>query len=315
MSDNASPSDPDAANQALLAALKRLLSPLATLALSRGLPHAAVDELLRQAFVQAAFDAHPDLAAHRRSSRVSAATGLHRREVQRLLTTPDQPHQTSRSVAEEVVAHWRGDKAYRTSDGTQRALPRVGPKPSFEHLAQTVTRDVHPRTLLEELLRLQGVTWDQASDTVTLRREGFVPSQDAARMAAFLADNAGDHVQGAVDNMLQGGRRHFEQAVFADGLSAESVAEFKALVDVQWRALLGTMVPKLEAMVERDRKGQEDARTHRIRLGMYGFDADVAPLAVPALATRKRALRAPSTRVAKAQAPGRLPSKATRGKP
>ena len=36
-----------------------------------------------------------------------------------------------------------------------RALPRVGPAPSFESLAQEVTRDVHPRALLEELLRLK----------------------------------------------------------------------------------------------------------------------------------------------------------------
>jgi Family of unknown function (DUF6502) len=286
VSDTASPTDPDASNQALLAALKRLLSPLATLAVSRGLPHAAVDELLRQAFVQAAYDAHPDLAAHRRSSRVSAATGLHRREVQRLLAAPDQPHKTSRSVSAEVFTHWRSDKAYQTSDGTPYALPRMGPAPSFEHLAQTVTRDVHPRTVLEELLRLQVVDWHQASDTITLRHDGFVPSQDAARMAAFLADNAGDHVQGAVDNMLQGGRRHFEQAVYADGLSAASVTEFKALVDVQWRGLLGAVVPALEAMVERDEKTKDDAVKHRVRLGLYGFDAEDPPPLIAAKAVK-----------------------------
>jgi hypothetical protein len=319
LSDHEPPNAPDASNQALLAALKRLLSPLATLAVSRGLPHAAVDELLRQTFVQAAFDAHPDLAAHRRSSRVSAATGLHRREVQRLLAAPDQPHKASRSVSAEVFTRWRGDKAYQAADGTPCALPRIGPAPSFEHLAQSITRDVHTRTVLEELLRLQVVAWDEASDTVTLRRDGFVPSQDAARMAAFLADNAGDHVQAAVDNMLQGGRRHFEQAIYADGLSAASVAEFKALVDVQWRGLLGAMVPALQAMVERDERATSDASKHRVRLGLYAFDAVDPPLATapPAPATtpkRKQSLRTTRPTTTKASAP-RVSAKAVKGKP
>ena len=54
-----------------------------------------------------------------------------------------------------VFAHWRSDKRYRKRGGAPRTLPRVGPAPSFESLAQEVTRDVHPRALLEELLRLK----------------------------------------------------------------------------------------------------------------------------------------------------------------
>ncbi|HEY0821857.1 MAG TPA: hypothetical protein VGD46_23985 [Rhizobacter sp.] len=68
---------------AVLAACRALLTPLAELAIARGLHHADLDELLRAAFVDAALAAHPDVTPHRAVSRVSTATGLHRREVSR----------------------------------------------------------------------------------------------------------------------------------------------------------------------------------------------------------------------------------------
>ena len=44
--------------QALQEALRRLLLPMAQLGVARGLPYAAVEELFKQAYVQAAGDAH-----------------------------------------------------------------------------------------------------------------------------------------------------------------------------------------------------------------------------------------------------------------
>jgi len=70
---------------ALLAALRGVVEPLALLAVQRGVPYAAVDELMRRAFVGAADAAHPDMLAHRKVSRLSTATGINRREVARLL--------------------------------------------------------------------------------------------------------------------------------------------------------------------------------------------------------------------------------------
>ena len=68
-----------------MAALARLLAPLAQLAVAKGLPYAVLDDLMRSAVVATAHAAHPGLPEHRRTSRVSAATGLNRREVNRLL--------------------------------------------------------------------------------------------------------------------------------------------------------------------------------------------------------------------------------------
>jgi Family of unknown function (DUF6502) len=273
--------DPDAA---LVAALARLLAPLARLAVAKGLPYAVLDELLRSAVVSTAHAAHPGLPEHRRASRVSAATGLNRREVHRLLAlqakagaAPSPP----RSPAAMVFAHWRSSAAYRTRAGAPRVLPRTGPAPSFESLAHEVTRDVHPRALLEELLRLNLALHDAQRDTVTLARADFVPRGDAQRMLQWLGANVGDHLAGAVANLIDSAPRHADQAIAAEGLSAASVAQVRPLLQAHWQRLTQELVPLLERLIEQDaaRSTPENPNTHRVRFGLYGFDTAPAPTA------------------------------------
>ncbi|MDH4062194.1 MAG: DUF6502 family protein [Aquincola sp.] len=277
--------DPAAAHEsALHAALERLLGPLARLAVARGVPFAVVDEMLRAAFVATAHAAHPGLPEHRRTSRVSAATGLNRREVNRILAAKataqgvqeaaEAAPAPPRSPAAMVFAHWRSDAAYRTRAGVPRVLPRTGPAPSFESLAHEVTRDVHPRALLEELLRLQLATHDTVRDTVALSREAFVPRGDMARMAQWMGANVGDHMQAAVANLLGRKPEYFEQAIAAQGLSAESVAQVRPLLQAHWQRLTEELVPLLERLIEQDaaRTGSDNPNSHRVRLGLYGFD-------------------------------------------
>ena len=281
-----------AEDEALREALERLLLPLAQLAVARGVPYAVIDEALRTAFVSVAHAAHPGLPEHRRASRVSAATGLHRREVNRLLEAAAEPQSKApaRSPAAMVFAHWRADKRYRTRGGAPRALPRSGPAPSFESLAQEVTRDVHPRALLEELLRLKLASLDAERDVITLTEEAFVPRGDAPRMLAYLGANVGDHLQAAVANVLGHQPAHFEQAIAADGLSAASLEQVRPLLREHWRRMTEELVPVLEKLIEVDAAQAGNDNTHRVRLGLYGFDAESprAPETPPAAARAPR---------------------------
>lgn len=268
------PPGPGPEQQALQAALAGLLGSVARLAVARGLPYAAVEEMLRKAFVRSASDAHPGLPEHRKVSRISTTTGINRREVTRLVQQQLQQAEAAppRSPASEVFAHWRTQPAYRGADGHPLALPRHGPAPSFEALAHEVTRDVHPRSLLDELVRLGLVLWDEVADTVTLQRETFVAKGDLARQLGYLGHNVGDHLRAAVDNVLGGNQRlHFEQAIFADGLSAESMEAVRPAVHAQWQALLQALVPALEARVEAD-AALEPTPQGRLRVGLYTYN-------------------------------------------
>lgn len=268
---------------ALQTALAGLMASVARLGVARGLPYADVEEMLRLAFVQAAARAHPGLPETRKVSRISTTTGLNRREVARLVHHQERgAAPRSRSVASEVFTHWRTQPPFTGANGEPLALPRHGPAPSFETLAQTITRDVHPRSLLDELCRLGLATWDEAADTVALVRETFVARSDTARQFGFLGDNVGDHLRAAVDNVLGGDDRlHFEQAVFADGLTAESIASVRPAISAQWQALLRALVPALEARVEADATTQP-APQGRLRVGLYTYhEGAAAPTPVP----------------------------------
>jgi Family of unknown function (DUF6502) len=291
------PPAPTTDDEALLQALRAVLQPLAKLAVARGMTYAPVDEIVRQVFVQAADEAHPELLPHRKVSHVATVTGLHRREVTRLVQAlrdgSAKDGARPRSLVNELYTHWLSDPAYRDRKGAPRVLPRQGPAPSFESLAHAITRNVHPRTLLDELLRLGLVQLDADKDRVSAVREAIVPRGDVQRMLGYLGANVGDHLAGAAANVQADGGRHFEQAVSARGLSPDSIAEARGLIRNQWKTLLSTMVPALETMVARD-AGRPDAQ-QRLRVGLYSFDEGHAPqtaaAALPAAAPKPRRKR------------------------
>jgi Family of unknown function (DUF6502) len=274
MSSTLSTDTPSAAlnaeQQALLDAVDAMLLPLADLCLAKGVTIQSIEQRMRMAMVQSALKAHSQLSSTRLTSRISASTGLARREVARLQDdSNDTPARQPRpSSATEVFTRWLANPSLRDADGKPRPLPRLGPVPSFERLAQSVTQDVHPRSLLDELCRLGVVTWDKATDLVQLQNNAFVPQGDWARMTAFLGDNVGDHLRAATANVLGTGKEHLEQAIFADELSTHSLQAFRALMGKQWSELLQSLTPQLEQLIEDDRLAQR-AQDQRVRVGLY----------------------------------------------
>ena len=270
--------------KAVLDALAGVFEPLAQLCIAKGLRIRAVEERLRSAFVAAARDAHPNQLATRLTSRISATTGLTRREVARMESEPDAMHEPQHSPVTELFTRWMSDPNFQNAEGKPLALARQGKAPSFESLAQSITRDVHPRTLLNELCRLQIAAHDAQAETVQLIREAFVPRGDWARMLAFLSENVGDHFRAAVANVLQvgtkDGEQEIEQAIFADELSTESLDSAHELMGRQWRALLAQVAPELEKLIEADKEAGR-AQNQSLRIGLYTWSQPMQK-AVPA---------------------------------
>jgi len=268
----------------------RLLFPLARLCLANGVTFAAVEELLKQAFVQEANALQPGAPMHGTVSRISTATGLTRREVTRLIKS-DMPARSAKPpIGTEIFARWTTDPAYQGHDGTPCMLKRLGPAPSFEALAQSITRDVHPRSMLDELVRLGLVQHDEDLDSVSLARSEFVPRDDSRHMLDFLSDNVGDHLDAAVANVLHDGGRHLEQAVFADELSAESIEALRPVLMDQWKTLRDAMVPTITTLIESDRQAGR-IQDQRMRIGLYSFAEGTPNNEVPANKTKKHLKR------------------------
>lgn len=267
---NTTVSDSVGADEALNGTVSRLLAPLARLCLANGVTFAAVEEMLKSAFVHEANNLHPGAPSHGTVSRISTATGIRRREVTRLIKAESPVLPTKPPHATQLFARWTTDPALQGQDGVPCLLKRQGAMPSFEALAQSVTRDVHPRSMLEELIRLGLASHDEANDCVILTRTEFVPDADSRQMLDFLGDNVGDHLDAAVANVLEDGCQHFEQAVFADELSAESIETLRPLVATQWQALRDALVPTLTELIEADNLAGRP-QNQRVRIGLYSF--------------------------------------------
>jgi hypothetical protein len=282
-------------HSALLDALRTLLQPLATLSVSHGMPFAVVEEILKNAFVDAARMTHSNAAAHRMVSRISIATGLNRREVSRLLKSTSSSAPIRRSPATQVFTRWISEPSLKNLQGQPLPLQRQGSTRSFEKLARSVNRDVHPRSLLEELLRLGLVRLE--GETVHVVRDSFVPKQDIGRMLGFLGSNVGDHFRAAVANVLAESPAHLEQAVFADELSQESLGHLRDVMRAQWKSLLEATVPLLHKLIADDRAGKRN-QDQRVRVGIYMFSEPMAaaPTGDPNI---KRRPRSPKARLRK----------------
>ena len=274
----------------LIGALRTLMQPLAALSVARGLPFAPVEELLKNAFVDAARSTHANAVPHRMVSRISTVTGLNRREVTRLLQADRSSAPTPQSPATQIFTRWISEPSLKNSAGNPMPLPRQGPAPSFEELARSVNRDVHPRSLLEELCRLGLVRLED--DIVHVTRDRFVPTQDIDRMLGFVGGNVGDHLRAAVDNVLSDPPAHLEQAVFADELSAASLDKLRAAMRVEWQALLQATVPLLHQLISADREANRK-QDQRVRVGLYMFSE-------PMTAPGRNQVGKPATRPRKA---------------
>lgn len=279
------------ASAAAIDALLAVLRPLARLAIDHGVQFGQLEELAKRAMVEAALQATAGEAGRATPaiSRLSVISGIHRKEVKRLVESTDLAAvRAERAPAAELFTRWMTDRAWHDTEGRPLVLPRRpgAGGPSFESLARSVTTDVHPRTLLDELLRLELVSVDEAADTVALRGDSFVPSGRIEGLLAFLAANVGDHLAAAQANVsaalrAAGGdapvRPPFvEQALYADALSTGSADDAAERARAHWGRLLRTLAPELQRLEDEDRAAGRPT-DHRIRIGLYGYVAPMPP--------------------------------------
>jgi hypothetical protein len=184
-----------------------------------------------------------------------------------------------RSPALQAFARWNADPAYLDAQGRPLVLARQGAEASFEQLAASITKDVHPRSLLDDLLRLQLVRLDSSKDTVCIHQDAYAPRDDVVRMLGYLRSNVGSHLKTAVGNVIAAQPAQFEQAIYAHGLSAESLQDMNRLVTAQWLALTRALVPELQRRIDADApQGESPEPPGSVRIGLF-VHADIGKTA------------------------------------
>ncbi len=248
--------------------------PLIRLMLSHGVKYNQLQELLKSVMVEVAAQEVTLTQALRAQSRISVATGLRRPEVKRLLEEPVRPHTKGRSVMADVFGRWTADKRYRDGRGRIKPLIRLsseGGDESFEALVRSIKKDVHPRSVFEDMQRLGLVALDNKG-RVKLMQSAFTPKEDLAEMLHFLGANVGSHLDSAVRNTLGQTPESLEQSMLGEGLSERGIAQVEARAREEWRRLFKELGELMMQTMEQD-KAEGLKGTRQIRIGMYSANA------------------------------------------
>jgi hypothetical protein len=261
---------------AVLAALRRLLRPAIRLAIRRGLMYPALAELLKEVYVDVA--ARDFVLADKAvtDSRVTLLTGVHRKDVRRLretaqgLRAPAAPRAVS--LGAQIVAAWSATPGCVDAEGRPKPLPRSGgadaSTPSFDALVQSVSKDIRPRAVLDEWMRL-GVVDVDADDVVTLRAEAFVPAEGFVEKTFYLGQNVHDHLAAAVHNLEgEGPAPLLERCVHYAHVPAAALPDLAALAESGGMKALRAVNARILGGDLPRRTGERDVR---VNFGVYFF--------------------------------------------
>lgn len=262
-------------------AVRLVLRPLIKALIARGITAPRLYAMLKELYVEVAerdfrLDGEPAT-----DSRISLLTGVHRKDVRQLRGRRPVEEETAAryvTVLATVIGRWLASPETSDGQGKPRPLPRQADDgPSFDRLVASVSTDVRPRTVLDELLRQDLVAIDETSQEISLRAEAFVTREVSEDRLHFFAHNLGDHIAAAADNVLakEAPAPFFERAVFYNNLSGESLDEIEARA----RALGGEALAELNRLgfdKQASDSGQQDAQ-QRFRFGIYFYRTDEQP--------------------------------------
>lgn len=238
----------------LLGAIGLLLRPVVRLCIHYGLTFPIVADVLKRVYLDVAERELSGPGTPPTDSRLSLLTGIHRKYVKPLrgdgsflapLTTPKHV-----SLGAQIAAVWNHRAEFLDREGAPRALPRVSPEPgapSFEMLVQCVSRDIRPKVVLDEWLRLGVVTQDAGGDVV-LNSEVFLPASGFDEKVFYLGRNLHDHAATVENNLVAAGPPMLERCVHYEYMNEAACREvsrvaekaaMKAVREVNGRVLRG----------------------------------------------------------------------------
>ncbi len=188
-----------AKNDVMFRLLRLVVRPVARFCVRRSLKIQDAVECLKAEFVIAAEAEMTSKGLEASQSRLSAMTGLQRREVGRILKDKEAVGSGENFIS-RVIGQWRHDPRFSTSGGRPRVLAGGGKRSEFSELVKSVSKDLNPYTILFELERLGYVTRTRGG--LALRTKLYIPKEDAEKSFELLSGDLGDLVSAVDENVF-----------------------------------------------------------------------------------------------------------------
>lgn len=261
-------------------AIRRMLKPVVRQLVAYGIPYPALDELVRDLYVEVA-DEHFTLPFKRQTdSRVAIVTGLNRKEVARLRRQHKDagvPARVEESVATRVIGRWIAGPPYTDRAGQPRPLPYEGKgarDASFARIVRELGIDAPVRSVLDELIRVEVVEL-RSDGQVVLRQQAFIPKGDLEAKLALLASSPAQLFSTIIHNLDHADAPWLERKVVYDNIGSDALPGLREAA----RAVGEEFVRRANALLagqDRDRNPDAPGGTRsEVVLGTYYFEAAV----------------------------------------
>jgi hypothetical protein len=260
-------------NKILCASILRLLRPLVHILLRNAIAYGTFSELVRKVYVDVAFSDFAPRGRKQTVSRISALTGLTRKEVKRLLEldTPDDTASQERfNRGIRVIGGWLNDARFLDANGKPSDLPVDGTPGSFALLVKDYSGDIPTKAMLSMLeeagsVRLMG-------DRVRLVRHAFVPGSDPLDKIQVLGTDVAELIT-TIDHNLTAGPHEllFQRKVAYDNIDPAALPKLKKMTFRKAQALL----EQLDRQYASKDLGEDAGNGGKyISLGIYYYEQD-----------------------------------------
>jgi hypothetical protein len=283
------------AGERMISAAASTLRPLVKHLLANGVPFGRLEARLRELFVEVA-DAELALPGRRQTdSRVSLLTGINRKEVRRMRSSErgkSAPSSFSMNYATSLISRWLTDPQ-TVERGRPRPLPYQAARgPSFMKLARTVTVDLAPRVVLDELVR-SGAVEIRQGNVIVLKSDAYVPKRELSEKLQILCEDPPELIATILWNIFCEDRELLlQRKVYYDNLGSSAARRIRAEMRREGERFL-RRVNRLLARHDRDRNPKAaGGERYYAGIGVYFFEApprdDMKPSAPLPHPPRKR---------------------------
>jgi len=256
----------------LAKSILRLLEPLVRVLLRNGMAYDSFSALAKQMYVKVAFDEFAPEGKKQTISRVSALTGLTRKEVKRLHELPvSKVVEVSQRYnrATRVIGGWLYDSRFKDKSDQIADLYLDGAAPSFIALVKDYSGDIPTKAMLSTLEKAGTV---QVQDgKVKLVEHAYIPGNDSIEKLNILGTDVAELASTINHNLEHSENPRFQRKASNKTVSTESQDEFKALMHKKSMKLL----EELDAWMsehEVDNQEQPTEQSYQISVGIYYYE-------------------------------------------
>ena len=266
----------DLGRDIFLVGMKKLLAPLATFCLKKGIRIQDIVPELKNALIEAARKDLKQRGEEESISRLSAMTGMQRKEISYKEELPTNKIESA-DMLSRVLNLWMNQKSFCDSKTkAPKALSYEGSHSEFALLVRKVSSDLNHHTVLFELERAGAAKKDPIARTVSLVREEFITYDDPVEAFELLSRDVNLLIDTVDKNLISlPTERLLHRTTQYDNVYESAVPEIKAWIQKAGKKLHAEarrIMSKYDADTTTDKNRKMSEKKAGVTIGIGTFE-------------------------------------------